>query len=593
MRKNLISVFVLVIFLAASAMHCQAPDASGVPHLRKQGTATQLDVDGKPFLALAGELGNNSATSLENMEPVWSKIVAGNLNTALIGISWAQFEPKEGKFDYTLVDGLIAKARENNLHIIFLWFASWKNGTSSFAPIWVKRDYQRFPRIQINNGSTVSISGPVELLSALGSATRDADAAAFGALMRHIKEVDGTRHTVLMMQVENEVGVLRDTRDRSFAANRAFASHVPTELMQYLEAHNSTLAPELHEVWAANGYKASGTWEEVFGSGKTGDVEIPIQTTSPPMDALEHQNSWQHLHWPSDEFFMAWSYARYIEKVVEAGKAGYDIPMYVNAWLQQPNHAWPGTYPSGGPLPQVHDIWRAGAPSVDILAPDLYLEYFDDLCERFTRNGNPLFIPETSNNPANAIIAAGKYNMIGFSPFGIDGNRPIDAEMAATYRLLAQLSPMILAHQGMDSMTAVRLDQGAAPRNIKLGNYTLTLTYTGRNAHLPPQARGQVVASPPPPSATPMPTEPPLQAAAILIAAGPDEYYFGGGGMRIDFTPNTPGPPNVGLGDVQEGKFVDGKWVVLRQLAGDDTAQGEILVLRPNTILRVTLYRYP
>jgi hypothetical protein len=140
---------------------------------------------------------------------------------------------------------------------------------------------------------------------------------------------------------------------------------------------------------------------------------------------------------------------------------------------------------------------------------------------------------------------------------------------------------MILAHQGTDSMTAVRLDQGDAPRNIKLGNYTLTLTYTGRNMHLPPQARGQVVDSPPPPSATPMPTEPPLQAATILIAAGPDEYYFGGGGMRIDFTPNTPGPPNVGLGDV------------LRQLAGDDTAQGEILVLRPNTILRVTLYRYP
>ena len=593
MRKNLMFAFVLMVSFAVSAMFSNAQDASGAPHLRKQGTATQLIVDGKPFLALAGELGNNSATSLENMEPVWPKIVAGNLNTALVGISWAQFEPEEGKFDYSLVDGVIAKARENNLHIIFLWFASWKNGTSSYPPIWVKRDYQRFPRIQIGNGSTVSISGPVELLSALGNATRDADAAAFGALMRHIKEVDGTRHTVLMMQVENEVGVLRDTRDRSAAANRAFAGPVPAELMQYLEAHKNTLAPELREVWAANGYKASGTWEEVFGAGKPADVEIPIQTTSPPMGALEHQNSWQHLHWPSDEFFMAWNYARFVENVVEAGKAGYDIPMYVNAWLQQPNHAWPGTYPSGGPLPQVHDIWRAGAPSVDILAPDLYLEYFDDLCERFTRNGNPLFIPETSNNPANAVIAVGKYNTIGFSPFGIDGNRPIDVEMAATYRLLAQLSPLALAHQGTDTMTAVRMNQEDVPKNVRLGNYTLTLTYTGRSTHIPPQARGQVVASPPPPSATPVAPEPPLQAAAILIAAGPNEYYFGGGGMRIDFAPNAPGPANVGLGDVQEGKFVDGKWVVLRQLAGDDTAQGEILVLRPNTILRVTLYRYP
>src|ERR1035438_4787739 len=390
MKMNAIFTLGWLVCAAALSISTEAQTAAGTPHLQKQGTATQLIVDGKPFLALAGELTNNAATSLPMMEPIWPKLVAGNLNTALVGVSWAQFEPEEGTFNYTQIDGVIAKARENQMHLVILWFGSWKNGTSSFAPYWVKKDYTRFPRIQIGNGSTVSISGPVELLSTFGDATRDADAAAFGALMRHIREVDGTQHTVLMMQVENEVGVLRDTRDRSLAANRAFASHVPTELMQYLETHKSTLAPELHEVWAASGYKASGTWEEVFGAGKPADMEIPIQTTSPPMDALEHQNSWQHLHWPSEEFFMAWSYARYVEKVVEAGKAGYDIPMYVNAWLQQPNHAWPGTYPSGGPLPQVHDIWRAGAPSVDILAPDPYLHYF--------AYGSPPFIP-TPNTP--------------------------------------------------------------------------------------------------------------------------------------------------------------------------------------------------
>jgi hypothetical protein len=596
MRKNLMSAFVLMIWFAVATMASKAQDASGVPHLRKQGTATQLIVDGKPYLAMAGELSNNAATSLENMDTIWPRLVAANLNTALIGVSWAQFEPEEGKFNFTQVDGVIARARENNMHVIFIWFASWKNGTSSFAPYWVKKDYQRFPRIEIGEGKTVSISGPVELLSTLGTETRDADARAFGALMKHIGEVDGTRHTVLMIQVENEVGVLRDTRDRSPAANLAFAGPVPTELLQYLQSHKDTLIPEFREVWAANGYKKSGTWEEVFGPGKPANVEIPIQTTSPPMSALEHQNSWQHLHWASDEIFMAWNYARYVEKVVEAGKAGYNIPMFVNGWLQQPNHAWPGTYPSGGPLPQVHDIWRAGAPSVDILAPDLYLEYFDDVCERFTRNGNPLFIPETSTNPANAVVAVGRYNTIGFSPFGIDGNRPIGADLAATYSILEQLSPMILARQGTDSVTAVRLNPGDAPKHVKLGNYTLTLTYTGRNTRLPPQTRGQVVGSPPPPSAAPVNTnETSPEAAAVLISTSSDEYYFGGAGgtMRVDFTANSPGPGNVGLGDIQEGKFVDGKWVVTRQLAGDDDAQGEILVLRPNTILRVTLYRYP
>jgi hypothetical protein len=599
MRVKWTSLFGVILLVTSLRVACSAQDATGttlaagVPHLQKQGNATQLIVDGKPYLAMAGELSNNAATSLENMDTIWPRLVAANLNTALIGVTWAQFEPEEGKYNYVQVDGVIAKARENHMHVVLIWFASWKNGTSSFAPYWVKKDYQRFPRIQINDGKTVSISGPLELLSTFGSETSDADAKAFGALMKHIGEVDGTQHTVVMVQVENEVGVLRDTRDRSPDANRAFAGPVPAKLMQYLEAHKDSLIPEFRDMWAANGYKNSGTWEEVFGPGKPANVEIPIQTTSPPMSALEHSNSWQSLHWPSDEIFMAWNYANYVQKVVETGKAAYNIPMFVNGWLQQPNHAWPGTFPSGGPLPEVHDVWRAGAPSVDILAPDLYLESFDEVCQRFTRNGNPLFIPETNSNPANVIVAVGKYNAIGFSPFGIDGNRPIAADLSGAYSMLEQLAPMILARQGTDSVTAVRMIQGDEPKSVKLGNYTLTFTYAGRNSRLPPQARGQVVGSAPPPGTAANSLDAPLEAAAVLISTGPDEYYFGGGGMRVDFTANSPGPGNVGLGDVQEGKFVDGKFVVTRQIAGDDDAQGEILVLRPNNIVRVTLYRYP
>ncbi len=290
-QKNVISALGLLVCSAALSIPTQAQTPAGTPHLQKQGNATQLIVDGKPFLALAGELTNNGATSHPMMEPIWPQLVASNLNTVLVGVSWAQFEPEEGKFNYAQVDGVIAKARENNLHIIFIWFASWKNGTSSFAPYWVKKDYTRFPRIQIDNGSTVSISGPVELLSTFGDATRDADAAAFGALMRHIKEADGSQHTVLMIQVENEVGVLRDTRDRSPAANRAFSGQVPAKLMTYLESHKDALIPEFRAVWEANGFKKSGTWEEVFGPGRPLDVKIPIQTKSPPMSAYEHENT--------------------------------------------------------------------------------------------------------------------------------------------------------------------------------------------------------------------------------------------------------------------------------------------------------------
>jgi hypothetical protein len=571
--------------------------SSSTPHLQKQGTATQLIVDGKPFLALTGELGNNTATSLENMQAVWPKLLSGNLNAALVAISWAQTEPTEGKYDFALVDGLIKDARRNNLKIVFLWFGSWKNGLSSYAPVWVKRDYKRFPRIRLQDGRTM------ELLSTFGDATRDADARAYSALMRHIKEVDGEQHTVLMMQVENEVGVLRDSRDRSAPANAAFAAPVPKELMHYLQQHKDSLVPELRDVWAAQGFKTSGSWEEVFGPGKPESLEIPIQTKSPPMSLEEHEVSWRQLHWPVDEIFMAWNYARYINTIVEEGKKEYDIPVYVNAWLQQPNHAWPGTYPSGGPVPQVHDIWRAGAPAVDILAPDLYLEYFDEVAARFTRNGNPLFIPETSANASNVLSAFGKFNAIAFSPFFIERSAAADTDLAGAYALVSQLSPVITAQQGRGTMTAVRMNQGDAPAEVKLGDYTLTLTYVG-NGRVPiapepstKSAAGKQSTPAASPKVAPAPDQdlaPPLQAAAILISTGPDEFYFGavGGAVRIAFAPNTSGPKIVGLGDVQQGKFVDGQWRVIRQLGGDDTGQGEILTLRPNAPMRVTLYRY-
>ena len=593
MRQTISTCLTLACFASAIAVRTYGQTALTAPHLRQQGTATQLMVDGKPFLALSGELGNNTATSMENMQPIWSRLLAGNLNSVLAAVSWAQIEPEEGKYEFGLVEHLIYEARRNDLKLVFLWFGSWKNGLSSYAPYWVKKDYKRFPRIRIGGGKTL------ELLSTFPTATRDADARAYRALMRRIKEVDGRNHTVIMMQVENEVGVLRDSRDRGEAANGAFAGQVPQELMAYLQKHKDTLAPELREVWAANGSKTAGTWEEVFGAGKPASVDMPIQTTSPPMSAEEHASGWRKLHWAVDEIFMAWHYAKFVNKVVEEGKAEYNIPMYVNGWLQQPNMAWPGTYPSGGPLPQVNDVWRAGAPAVDMLSPDLYLEYFDEVCERFTRNGNPLFIPETSARSGNALVAFGKYGAIGFSPFGIERSVGADTDLAATYKIIAQMAPAIAAHQGKDTMTAVRLSQGDAPRQVRLGNYTLNLSYTGRGrvpiAPEPARAAGAPAAPAPAPAARPGPagaSAAPMEAAAILVASGPDEFYLGGGGMRISFTPNTPCPAIVGLGIVQEGKFVDGKWTVVRQLGGDDIGQGEILTLRPNTILRVAVYRY-
>lgn len=621
MKQEILRLSKCWIGLVIASACCFGQAASGIPRLQRQGAVTQLIVDGKPFLALAGELGNNTASTLENMAPVWPRLVSGNLNCVLAAVSWAQVEPEQGKFDFSVVDGLIQEARKNNLKLVFLWFGSWKNGLSSYAPYWVKKDFEKYPRIRLRNGSSM------ELLSTFGEATRDADARAFRTLMRHIREVDGSQHTVIMMQVENEVGVLRDSRDRSPAANKAFSGPVPRQLLDYMVKNKDRLIPEFREVWAAGGYKTSGTWEEVFGPGLPENVQIPIQTTSPPMPPEEHAAAWRKLHWPVDEIFMAWHYARYINKVIEEGKAEYPIPMFVNAWLQQPNTAWPGTYPSGGPLPQVHDVWRAGAPSCDFFAPDIYIPQFEETCQRWIRNGNPLFIPETGSNASNAFLAIVKYGAMGYSPFGIERSIGPDTPLAAAYRLLADLAPMILAHQGKPTMTLVHMRQTDPPQKIKLGGYTLELTYLGarRPPIAPEPARpagqassqrggtpaGQTTASPQAlgrgqvaqPSAqapgagtgpfTPGGQQASTDVVAVFISSGPDEFYMAAtNGLRINILPDTPGPSLVGLGDVQVGRFVDGKWRVLRQLGGDDTGQGEILSLRSNTVQRVTVYRY-
>ena len=327
------------------------------PHLEKRGSATQLIVDGKPFLILGGELHNSSASSLVFMKPIWPRLAAMHLNTVLTPVSWELLEPEEGRFDFALVDGLIREARQNKLRLVLLWFGSWKNTYSSYAPAWVKRDSKRFPRVETSDGHGT------ERLSPFSEANRDADARAFAALMRHLRETDSEAHTVIMVQVENEAGVIPDSRDRSAVANAAFSEAVPSKLTRYMQQHREALVPEFRAVWEGSGSKTSGTWEEIFGKG-----------------AL------------TDDLFMSWHFARYINQVTAAGKAEYPLPMFVNAALIRPNYQ-PGQYNSGGPLPHAMDVWRAGGPDVDFLAPDIYFDNFAEWCRKYRRPDTPLFIP--------------------------------------------------------------------------------------------------------------------------------------------------------------------------------------------------------
>ncbi len=570
-KLTILSTLLLLAAACVGTSSRASAQVSSLPHLSKEGAATQLIVDGKPFLGLAGELHNSSSSSLEYMQPIWPRLAAMHVNLVLTPVSWELIEPQEGKFDFALVDGLIQQARRNDMHIVLLWFGSWKNGVSTYVPAWVKTDYTRFPRARDEAGRTL------EILSTLSAASREADAHAFAALMRHIREVDGQNHTVLMMQVENEVGVLGDSRDRSAAANEAFGKPVPPELMQYLQKHKDTLIPEFRKVWEDAGGKTSGTWEQVFGPGKPKGLAVPVRTLSPPMTPEEHETAWRNLYWSADEIFMAWQYSRYVNQVVQAGKAEYNIPMYVNAWLQQRDHAWPGTYPSGGPLPQVMDVWRAGAVALDMLSPDLYVQEFDELSARYVRSGNALFIPESAGDArgaSNVFAAFGQYNAMGYSPFGIENPSTAapDGPLAKAYEFLSQLSPFILAHQQKGTIAGVALDKDHPKRKIQLGNYKLELTF----------ARSWWT------------TQNPDYAAAIIMTTGDGEYLIAGKGVSVTFSCDRPDCTATGLASVEEGTFVGGQWIPGRRLNGDEIMSGNGLRLPSEnyTVQKVKLYQY-
>lgn len=556
MQRSMVVAVVALAVLMMPTLSVQAQPNS-LPHLRKQGTATQLVVDGKPFIILGGELGNSTSSSLEYMRPIWPKLVSLNLNTVLVPVYWELIEPAEGKFDFTLVDGLIQEARRHQLRLVPLWFGSWKNSISCYVPAWVKTNQRRFPRSQDATGRSI------EILSAFSNENVEADARAFAALMRHLREVDGSEHTVVMMQVENEIGMIPDSRDRSAVAERLFKQAVPADLMKYLIEHKDSLAPEFRAQWGAAAFRTRGSWEEIFGQGPR-----------------------------TDEIFMAWYFARYTNEVARRGAAEYKLPMYVNAALIRPGHQ-PGQYPSAGPLPHLMDVWRAGAPAIDFLSPDIYFTNFAEWARRYRQSDNPLFVPEASPNPAsavNALYAFGELDALGFSPFAIESvEHPVSSLITASFGVLQQLTPLILEHQGKNEMAGV-LPEGPeqrAPQRVRLGGYALNVSYEReRPATYPGQNPGSNLGQNPQVSDG--------IAGGLIIATAPDEFVIAGTGLVVTFETAPPSDAIVGILSAQEGKFASSEWVGGRWLNGDQTNQGRHMRLPAGRfdIQRVKLYRY-
>lgn len=512
-RHFLFAVF--LVFISSSLIL-----AADAPKIIEKDGHWALFVDGSPFLILGGQIHNSSAWPSE-LPQVWQSLAALHANTLEAPVYWEQLEPQPGQFDFTNVDALVKGAREHNLHVVLLWFGTWKNGNMHYVPQWIKTDSRKYPRVINAEGD------PIDVLSANSSANLDADKAAFTALMHHLKELDGVEHTILMIQVENESGIIGSVRDFSQKANAEFLSQVPVDLLRI--AH-----------------KSPGTWSQVFGA-------------------------------EADETFQLYHQAHYVNEIAAAGKAEFAIPLYINVWLSYPPAELPQRavllpgiqYPSGGAVQKFVGLWRKLAPSLDAIAPDIYASdagFVQDVINAYRRPDNPLLIPEIGRTDSFAkfLFTALGQGGIGFAPFGVDqtgwnilGDEPIKAH-ARNFALLGPLDREIAKLNFEGKLKTTVEEPGQAQQELDFGAWQATVSfgfpqYDGRRPPGTPDAHG----------------------VALVAQLGPDEFLVTGVDASVSF--HLPGSLpwlHMQILSAEEGFYENGVWKMSRLLNGDETDRG-------------------
>ena len=493
--------------------------STSLPEICELNGIPTLYVNDRPFFARGGELHNSSPSSRAYMEQkVWPNLKGLGMNTVVAPIYWEVIEPEDGRFDFDSIDWLVSQARENDMKLVLLWFGLWKNSESNYVPMWVKADTKKYWRVRKANGTTLNIVSP------LCEAAVERDAAAFAKVMAHLKEIDCEETTVITMQIENEIGILGCARDYSPLANELFAGDVPAALA------------------AALGVK--GTWKEAFG-----------------LDA--------------EESFSAWAYASAVEKITAAGRAEYPLPCYANVWLKQ--YPWhPGSYPTGGPVREVHPIWKATAPSLFTIGPDIYVPYAPAVMDEYHYEGNPLFIPEIRKDASSAsyaIYAYGRHNAMCFSPFGIedlladpaDMRKPDPALMAAlniemsafdntgtadylaaVYGFMKEIEPLYLQYRGTEHffayMKTSQVDSGEFHRFTKFDVLT---------GYRRPEQNKPV-------------------GAGMIFELAEDKFLICGMMGSIKFLPKEGCPDNLLVTSLTEGEIRNGEFIPGRILNGDE-----------------------
>ena len=558
--KNLI----ISLLLCLLTMGAQAQRQPRLEH--RDNSTARIVVNDRPMLMIGGELGNSSASTPEDVKRTFSHLHKMGLNTVLVPVSWELIEPQEGEFDMGTLDVILSEARHNELKVVLLWFGAWKNSMSCYAPEWFKRDVKRFPRAHTSEGV------PVEEASSLSKNVLEADKRAFCHVMAYLRDHDALEQTVIMVQVENEIGMIEVPRDYSADATRLYQSAVPKQLTDYLKRHQKSLHPYLKEKLQPQA-KAGANWAQLFGD----DIY-------------------------TEEIFQTWTYATYVEQIAKAGREIYNLPMYVNVALNSRDRK-PGQYPSGGPLAHLIDLWHCGAPSIDVLGVDIYDKGIKSWLAKYHQPNNPLFVPEIrleDKDAMYALYAFGHHGAMGFCPFSIEDYpltttsnandwKQMDlsqddqlnafssvgsslSPLVASYQLLRQTEPLILERQGTKDMDAVLLDNEQREAEIITADgirltvkhsYSLGWEPGAKDAEWP-------------------------ETACIILRLGKEDYLVIGSGVVVTFQ------QRIGLAKCEEVEIVDGKQRIIRHLNGDQTHQGRHVRIPVGAfqIQHFKLYRY-
>jgi Domain of unknown function (DUF5597)/Glycosyl hydrolases family 35 len=525
----------LFVMLAAAYQVCVAAQP---PKLVAKDGHWALLVDGQPYLMLGGQIHNSSAWPSE-LPAVWKSLSELHANTVEAPVYWEQVEPHPGQFNWANVDAVVNGAREHNLHVVLLWFGTWKNGNMHYAPQWVKTDPKRFARVIRADGE------PIDVLSANARSNLDADKAAFVAFMRHLKTLDAGEHTILLVQVENESGIIGSPRDFSPESNKEFAGPVPADML-------------------AAAKQQPGTWSEVF-------------------------------HGDADELFQLYHQAHYLNEIAAAGKAEFDVPLYMNVWLSYPPAELPERrvripgvqYPSGGAVQPWVGLWRALAPAIDAIAPDIYGNdpgFVRDVLAAYHRSDNPLLVPEIAKPDSFAkydFLALGE-GAIGVAPFGVDPhgwNILGDVLAVGHARNFALLAPMVreIAKLNFEGKLKTSIEEpGQAQQELDFGTWQATVSYgfpqqDGRRPSGTNDAHGE----------------------ALLAQCGPDEFLVTGVDASVSFhVPGRLPGMRMQILSAEEGSYDHGVWKPKRLWNGDETDRGLQFHADDPAVVRVRLGKF-